>query len=320
MSDHARVDVHHHVLPPDYVATLARKGTGDAGGRRFPAWSAEQAITLMDAQSIASAIVSVSAPGAHFGDDAEATAIARDVNEFTAQLVRDHPGRFGFFATLTLPDVEGAIRAAAHALDDLGADGVVVLANSRGTYLGDPAFDPLMAELDRRGAIVFVHPEQLPGPAVPGIPPFIADFLLDTTRAGYNLVRHDVPRRFPNLKFILSHAGGFLPYASHRLGLSIVEQTGRTAADVFDDLSSFYFDTALSATPATLPSLLAFAKPGHVLFGSDWPFASEAYVAYFAKGLDSYAGLDDHQRDQIDHASAAELFPRLAGSRSGLPA
>src|SRR5205085_9108680 len=121
-----------------------------------------------------------------------------------------------FFATLTLPDVDGALAAADHALGELGADGVILEANSRGTYLGDPAFDPLMAELDRRAAVVFVHPAELPGPAVPGIPPYAADFLLDTVRAATNLVLHGVPRRFPNLRFILAHAGGFLPYADRR--------------------------------------------------------------------------------------------------------
>src|SRR5262249_54974000 len=151
-----------------------------------------------------------------------------------------------------LPAVDAALDAAAYALDELPADGVIMLANSRGSYLGDPAFDPLMVELDRRGTVIFVHPAELPGPAIPGIPPFAAAFLLDTTRAGYNLVRNNIPGRFPRLSFILAHAGGFLPYASHRLAVAISGQTGRPVRDVLDDLASFYFDTALSAHPAAL--------------------------------------------------------------------
>jgi predicted TIM-barrel fold metal-dependent hydrolase len=165
-------------------------------------------------------------------------------NEAAAECVKDHPNRFGLFATLTLPDVDGALQAASYAFDELSADGIVLLANSRGNYLGNPGFDPLMAELDRRGAIVFVHPTELPGPAAPGIPPFAADFLLDTTRAAFHLVRNDVPSRYPDIKFILAHAGGFVPYAAHRLALTIAEATRRDLPQVLDAFRSFYFDTA----------------------------------------------------------------------------
>ena len=183
-----------------------------------------------------------------------------------------HPGRFGFFASVPLPDVDGAVAAATYALDTLHADGVL-LANARGSYLGDPAFEPLMSELDARRAVVFVYPADLPGPAMPGIPPFAADFLLDTTRAAYNLVAHDVPGRYRRVRFILAHAGGFVPYAAHRMAISLAGDGVSNPAEPLDAFRSFYFDTALSGSPTALPSLLAFAHPGHVLFGSDWPFA-----------------------------------------------
>ncbi|MFI6317390.1 amidohydrolase family protein [Nonomuraea sp. NPDC050556] len=272
------------------------------GGRPLPQWSPDQALELMDQQGIAAALVSLTTPGAYLGDGADAAHVARQANEYAAQLAAAHPGRFGFFATLTLPDVKAAVAEAAHALAGLSADGVMLLANSNGAYLGDPAFDPLMAALDEHHAVVFVHPAQLPGPAAEGIAPFAADFLLDTTRAAYNLVKHDVPRRFPHLRFILAHAGGFVPYAAHRLALSIFNDTGRDLQHILDDLSGFYFDTALSASPAALPSLLAFAKPSHVLYGSDWPFAPELAVAYFNTWATDQA---------INHDNARNLFPRL---------
>lgn len=174
MVDTARIDTHQHVLPPEYVAWLTAHGTRDAGGRALPDWSVEQALTLMDEAGIATGILSVSTPGVHLGDDGEARAQARATNEFCAALVKERPDRFGFFASLPLPDVEGALAEAAHAFDALSADGVVLLANVRGTYLGDAAFDPLFDALNRRAAVVFIHPSQLPGPAVPGIPPFAA--------------------------------------------------------------------------------------------------------------------------------------------------
>ncbi|GCE40085.1 amidohydrolase [Rhodococcus sp. USK10] len=306
-----RIDVHQHVLPPEYAAWLTKKGIGVAGGIDLPEWSADAALEVMRDFGISRAILSVSTPGVHLGDDAEARIMARVVNDYTAQVVRDRPDRFGFFATLTLPDVDGAIAEAEHALTTLGADGVVLIANSRGRYLGDPAFDPLMADLDRHRAVVFVHPGELPGPDVDGIPSFAMDFLLDTTRAAFNLVKNDVPRRFPNISFILAHAGGFLPYASHRISLAMVATGARDPFEALQDFAGFYYDTALSASPAALPSLLNFAAPGHVLYGSDWPFAPAAAGAYFNSHLDSTATLDDATRAEINHLNADTLFPRL---------
>jgi 6-methylsalicylate decarboxylase len=298
------IDVHTHMVPAGYARWLRDHGVHAPGGRELPEWTPTLALELMDRQGIATAILSLSTPGVHLGDGADAPAMARDLNEFGAELVKDRPARFGLFATLTLPDVDTAVAEAGYALDELSADGVVLLANSRGCYLGDPSLDPLMAALDERAAVVLVHPADLPGPAVPGIPPFAADFLLDTTRAAFNLVRHDVPRRFPGIRFILGHAGGFVPYAAHRLALSVLAQTGRDLNEVLDDLAGFFFDTALSASSAALPSLLAFAEPGHVLYGSDWPFAPEPAVAYFTAPV--------RDAEDIGHRNARRLFPRLA--------
>lgn len=297
-----RIDVHQHLVPKPYARWLRSHGVDAPGGRPLPDWSLAAALELMDRQGIATAILSLTTPGAYLDDGSDAAYVARQANEYAAQLAADHPGRFGFFATLTLPDVKAALAEAAHALGGLSADGVMLLANSSGVYLGDPAFDPLMAALDEHAAVVFVHPAQLPGPAVEGIPPFAADFLLDTTRTAYNLVKHDVPRRFPRIRFILAHAGGFVPYAAHRLAITAFNDTGRDLRQILDDLAGFYFDTALSASPAALPSLLAFAKPGHVLYGSDWPFAPELAVAYFNTWATDEA---------INHGNARELFPRL---------
>ena len=169
----------------------------------------------------------------------------------------------------------------------------------------------LWVTLNDRCAVVLVHPSELPGPSVPQVAPFAADFLLDTTRAAYLLVRSGIRRRYPDIKFILSHAGGFVPYASHRMALAITGDTGRSPADSLDDFASFYFDTALSSSAAALPTLLAFAQPGHVTFGSDWPFAPLAAASLFAAGLDNYSGLDDAGREAIDRTNALSLFLRL---------
>ena len=307
MSNFARIDVHQHIVPPAYRDWVTEKGFS-FGGIPIPQWDLQKTISVMDEHGIATGIVSVSTPGVHFGNDAEARVKAREVNEFAAKVASDRPDRFGFFATLTLPDVKGAIAEAVYALDELQAAGVILLANTRGRYLGEKDFDPLMEELNRRHAIVFVHPSELPGAILPGVPPFAADFLLDTTRAAINLITSGSMTRYPNLKVILSHAGGFIPYAAHRMAL-ICSPDGTYEAGL-DSLRQFYYDTALSGSPTALPSLLAFADPSHILFGSDWPHAPLAAVSHFTNGLDAYP-LDSELRAAINYKNAEALFPQL---------
>lgn len=306
--DPARVDTHQHVVPPSYAAWLRDLGMR-AGGLPIPTWSAGAAIDMMDDHGIRVGILSISTPGVHLGNDIEARAKAREVNEFAAGVVRDHPERFGFFATLTLPDVDGSLAEAAYALDELHADGVVLLANNAGIYLGDPAFDALFDELQRRNVVVFVHPSAPMGlEPVPGLPAYAVDFLLDTTRAAVKLAASGTLERCPDVKIILSHAGGFLPYAAYR-----VAPMCSATFDVDEGLARlkrFYFDVALSASPTALPALLAFAQPDHVLYGSDWPYAPTPVVSRFTKGLDSYP-LEESQRRSLDHGTAEHLFHRI---------
>lgn len=303
-----RIDTHHHVVPPEYAAWLRGRGMA-AGGLPIPDWSVEAALALMDERGVEAAILSVSTPGVHLGDDVEARALARDVNEFAADVVRARPQRFGFFATLCLPDVRGSLAEFEHAFDTLHADGVVLLANSRGVYLGDKRFDPLFEELNRRKAVVFVHPSILPGlEPLPGVPTFVADFLLDTTRAAILLARSGTLDRYPDLKVILAHAGGFIPFAAYRVALA-ASPTGNPS-DGLAQLKRFYFDTALSGSPTALPSLLAFAEPGRVTFGSDFPYAPAPVVASFTGMYEAFA-LDDAQRRSIDRGAAEQLFARL---------
>ena len=310
-----RIDTHHHAIPSFYRDLLRKAKIDEAGGRELPEWSPEGSLRTMGELNVATAILSVSTPGTAFLPSAtDATALARDINDYLAELVAAQPDRFGFFATIPMPHLSASLAEAARSLDELNADGVVLLANNAGTYLGQDGQDELFAALDARSAAVFIHPADLPGPAVAGVAPFAADFLLDTTRAAYLLVRNGTCGKYPNIKFILSHAGGFVPYASHRMAVAIMGDTGRSLADNLDDFASFYFDTALSSSAAALPSLLAFAKPGHVTFGSDWPFAPTAAGKLFAAGLETYPGLAPDARAAIDRTNALALFPRLGAA------
>jgi predicted TIM-barrel fold metal-dependent hydrolase len=299
---------------------LRQSGLLEAGGRALPEWSAEASLQAMADLDVSTAILSVSTPGTAFlPNPADAAALARDLNDYTADVVAARPDRFGYFATVPMPHVDIAVGEAVRALDDLKADGVVLLANNAGTYLGAEGQDALFAALNDRSAVAFVHPGELPGPSVPGIVPFALDFLLDTTRAAYLLVRNGIRARYPNIRFILSHAGGFVPYASHRMAVAITADTGRSPADVLDDFAAFYLDTALSSSAAALPTLLAFAKPGHITFGSDFPFAPTAAGQLFAAGLETYPGLDAHTRGAIERTNALALFPRLGPAPQPIP-
>lgn len=321
-----RIDTHHHIVPPGYARVLTDRGLRP-GGVAVPKWSVDRALRVMDALSVRTSILSISTPGVHFGDDREARFLAREVNEDAAAVVHDRPDRFGMFATLTLPDVEGAIAEAAYALDVLGADGIVLLANSSGIYLGDPHFDPLMAFLNERSAVVFVHPGDLPGGAVAGIPAFTADFLLDTTRAAIHLILTGTLERYPNIRWILAHAGGFVPYVSFRILLTMLNAEGKLSqikAILTQEreiprrlalIQRFYFDIALSSSRTALPSLLSIAKPEHVLFGSDYPFAPTPAVKLMAREFEKY-DLAPDTRAAIDSGNAERLFPRVAAMRA----
>ncbi|HTZ45136.1 MAG TPA: amidohydrolase family protein [Jatrophihabitans sp.] len=307
MSAARRIDVHAHLVPPGHPEWLRTQGVEE----QLPPWSPDEALAMMDRNDIAAAVLSVSEPGVHFGDDATARAKARELNTYTAEVVAGAPGRFGFFATLTLPDVAGAIAEARHALDELQADGVLLLSNVEGRYLGDEEFVPLLAELDKRAATVFVHPACLPGaPALPGLPPAAVDFPFETTRTAVSLAQHGRLEQFENLKFILPHGGGFLPYQAFRVAPFLAKDGNPASAMAV--LRRFYFDTGLCTTPAALPSLLGFADPERVLFGSDYPFVPEFAIGLFDSLAQGYP-MDDDRRSRLARDNAAALFPRLAG-------
>lgn len=300
----SRIDTHHHAVPAFYRTWLAAH-SADAGGMPIPRWTPEASKRHLKLTGAATALLSISTPQVTPGNRSDARSIARDLNQYLHELVVAEPATFGYFATLPLPDTEGALDELRTAFDVLAADGVCLLANYGGTYLGDAAFDPVMRELDARGAVAFVHPAGLPGPTVPGLPPYAADFLHDTVRAALNLARSGVLTRYPNITFLLAHAGGYLPFASGRL--SIAASPKGNPVDGFRLLRRFYFDTALAGTPYALASLLKFAAKDHVTYGSDFPFAPQAASVASA----TYQRVTLRTGASVSHEAARKLFPRL---------
>ncbi len=275
----SKMDVHHHVAPPEYVSVLAGRGISEVGGRPFDEWSTEEHLSLMDRHGIAKAMLSVSAPGVYFGDVGLARELARSCNEFLAGLARSHPERFGAFAVLPLPDVDAALEELAYAMDTLKLDGVSLTSSVDRRYMGDPAFDDLFDELDRRRAVVFMHPHTPEENVVPGLdlPASLIEFVFETTRAVGKLLFSGTMERCPDVRIILPHAGGTVPYITLRLCLGqfwpgLQEQVPQ---GVVPYLQRFYYDTALSAAPYALRSLEELVDVSHILFGSDYPFAPE---------------------------------------------
>lgn len=302
-----RIDTHHHIVPTFYRDWLEKSGH-TAGGMPIPQWSLDSAMSFMDKHNIATAILSVSTPGAYLGNAKEAREVARKLNVETAQIVAHNRARFGFFATLCLPDVEGSIQEARRAFDELHADGVVLMASTDGVYMGDLSLEPLISFLNERRAVIFLHPGALPAELAPGIEPFVADFLLDTVRSAVSICKARWFEKFPNVRFILSHGGGFIPFVAYRIARACAPD-GNTALGM-ERLGRFYIDTAIASSPTSLPSVFAFAQPSHIIFGSDLPYANAARAGAFTSMLDDYP-MDAKMRSAIARENAVALFPRL---------
>jgi 6-methylsalicylate decarboxylase len=317
---HRLIDVHAHFIPEDYRRALLAVGYDRAEGVfGIPAWSEAAQLGMMERLGIATAIVSISSPGVHFGDDAAARSLARKVNLEGAGLKSAHPGRFGFFASLPLPDVSGALRELGYALDELGADGVTIESNHRGVYPGDPAFEPVFAEFDRRQTVVFMHPTSphCPCSAPPSVkvPVSVLEFMFETTRAVTNLVLSGTLDRYRRMRLIVPHAGAALPALADRIARAAArsaELPNLSPAAVFETLGRLYYDVAGTALPRQLPALRSFADPRHVFYGSDWPWTPESAVAQSLRKLEDEPEVSGWPKAQLWRENAARLFPGLS--------
>ncbi|MCY1353542.1 Amidohydrolase [compost metagenome] len=310
-----RIDVHHHIIPPAFVAVMQAKGITKVAGAPLPGWDAEKSIDVMDANGIQTAITSLSAPGVHFGDGpAQARDLARRCNEFSAEMGARYPGRFGSFAVLPTPFTSDACAEAIHALETLHADGVVLLGSTDGIFLGDPRFDELMAELNRRDAIVFVHPNLHATSETIGLPMpgFLIEFLCDTTRAAVNLIRTGTLEKYPKIRWILAHSGGFLPFVAGRVAQSgaMPELDEKTPQGILDSIKRFYYDTALSPSRYSMAALKELVDPSHILFGSDFPFAPAPVTALQCQTLDASDLWSEAGHYGLNRGHALQLFPQ----------
>jgi len=313
-----RIDVHHHILPPNFVSALNSLNIPWTGGPEVPSWSLQHAHDMMGAMGIDAAVASPSPGGDWSGDTGFAVKLARETNEFVADVVRDAPEHFGGFATLPLPDVDASLEEVEYAYDTLGLDGVVLYTSQGDRYLGDRSYDPFFEELDRRKAIVFIHPTTIPpGADATGltIPFGVAEFTFDTTRAVMNMLYSGTLERYPSIRYIVSHAGGTIPYLAWRIaGASYLPELRDRApkTDGLALLQKLYYDTALSTSEFVFGALKEFVPMSQVLFGSDFPYIGPAVLQAERYGLENSKVLDDAARAAIDRGNALTLFPRFA--------
>jgi predicted TIM-barrel fold metal-dependent hydrolase len=272
------IDVHHHHIPPFYLAENRERIAGSRGGQISPAWlnwTPEHAIEAMDKTGVSSAVLSLSTPGVWFGDAREACQTARRVNEYAADLARSHPGRFGLFAAIPLPDTEGSLREIEYAFDVLKADGIGVLSSYGDKWLGDSAYLPVFEELNRRKAVVFEHPTTplCCRTLLPDVAPLVAEMTHDTTRAITNLLFTGTFSRFKDIKFIFSHAGGNVAMAYGRMLQYGPKDIAEKAPNGIEyEFRRLYYDIAGTAFKPAIAALTSLVPMTQLLLGSDNPY------------------------------------------------
>lgn len=311
-----RIDVHQHFVSPAYLATLHEKNrvAPVPGLANWEGYTPARAVEQLDRAGIGTAILSLTAPGAWFGEAGEARRLARELNEYAAsRMVSDHRGRFGLFAVLPLPDIDGSLVELTHALDVLRADGVGLLTNYGDRWLGDAHFDPLFEELNRRQAIVYTHPTDAsccPNP-IAGVAPQLLEYPTDTTRIIINLIVGGAAARYPEVRVIFSHAGGTLTAVAGRfLGAEASARAldGQPPSDSrLAQLRRFYYDTAGAANPISMEALRRLVTSSQILFGSDAPFFDAAATAE-ALGQ---VGFSAAELRAIERENAWRLLPAL---------
>ena len=312
--DDGLIDVHHHHIPPFYLEEYRDRIVGSRGGKINPAWlswSPQKAIDAMDAANVSTAVLSLTTPGVWFGDPVAARRTARQVNEYAAGLARIYPGRFGLFAALPLPDQDASLKEIEYALDVLKADGIGVLTSYDDKWLGSPAYDAVFAELNRRKAVVFVHPTiaLCCRTLLPDVTPLITEIPQDTARAISNLLFTGTFSRYRDIKFIFTHAGGNMPMMVGRMkqygpaSLATLAPLG-----IEQELRRHYFDLAGTANKPAVAAITSIVPTSQILMGSDNPFIPLAETARDLQSL----GLSAVDLQAIRRDNALALLPGAA--------
>ena len=282
------IDVHSHIITPEFVSALESEGRLLDEGFPLPKWDAEAQLKWMDEAGIAKSVLTMAAPNPTSAE------IVRATNEAAARLKREHPDRFMFCAALPLPDVDAAIKEARYALDVLGADGIKLATNANGQYLGAPELDTLFSFLNERKAVVILHPHR-PEPVnrlvMQQTPLAMQEYLSETTRAVSNMISRNVLARYPNVKVVVPHCGAYLPLMVPRMkSLTPVMLANRLVGDIDweANLAALYYDLAGAHSPEVIRMLLTITTPDHLLYGSDYPYVAPQVLTQSLQRMQQY--------------------------------
>ena len=296
------IDVHSHIITPEFVSALESEGRVLDEGFPLPKWDAEAQLKWMDEAGIATSILTLAAP------QPTSAKVVRATNEAAAKLKREHPERFRFCAALPLPDVNAAIEEARYALDVLGADGIKLATNAFGQYLGAPERDTLFSFLNERKAVVILHPHR-PEPVNKQVmeqtPLAMQEYLSETTRAVSNMISRNVLARYPYVKVVVPHCGAYLPLMVPRMkSLSPVMQANKLVGDIDweANLAALYYDLAGAHSPEVIRILLTITTPGHLLYGSDYPYVAPQVLTQ------SFQRMQQYLTDELDLAPYKEMI------------
>jgi predicted TIM-barrel fold metal-dependent hydrolase len=317
------IDVHAHAFLPSWLDayTKATHAPSDAikfAGGILPKWSVGRHLEAMDSNGIATSILSW--PGATaFLEGAEARSLARRMNEEFAEIVAQHPTRFGAFAVVPMDDVDAAAEETAYALDVLQLDGVSAIASFRGRYLGHASFDPWFDEMNRRSTTLFAHPGAPPNfdPNVLGMNVALLEFMFESTRMVANMVLTGAKSKYSAMNIISTHGGGTIPYLSGRLSI-LQPILGRnsnlsplTGEEIMAVLRSFHYDLTASTTPPSLRAVEAFIPADKLLVGFDFPMMPDTTIAPARTNLEATDLFDAAAKQKISRGNALRLLPRL---------
>ena len=305
------VDLHAHLTPPQYIQDLA--GTNLLQPPTL-AWTVGKHLEDMDAAGVDLTILSVTTPGIWFGDKDKARRMARYTNDYAARLATEYPKRFGSFTAIPLPDVEGSLKEIEYGLDQQKTDGIAVFTSYDGKWLGDKAFDEVFAELNRRKAVVYVHPTSAACcvNVLPYIPDAMIEYGTDTTRAIVNYIFLGASQRFPDIKMIWSHAGGSMPYMIERYDQAEkwpVPRQNVKPGGFRAEARKFFYDTAQSSNVVAMTGLKQVVSSSQIVFGTDVPFRN---CVEHVKGLEECGVFSAAELAGIWRGNAARILPRLA--------
>ena len=308
-----RVDIHHHFAPPAWIAEVKGRPLLQTANTT---WTPEQSIADLDRAGSAAAVISITNPGLWFGDNQTTNRLARACNEYGAKLVQQYPKRFGLFAAMPLPDIDAALKEIAYAYDALKVDGVGLFTSYGDKWLGNAAFRPVMEELNRRNAVVFVHPTAADCCRnlnyAPGVHPASMEYGTDTTRAITGVCFSGDAVRFPNIRWIWSHGGGSMPFLAGRIAGAASNFKQQLPNGLIAELKRFYYDLAGAANAGVVASLRQLVGPDKIMFGTDFP--PGGHILETAQEIRSLHMFSEAELKLVERDNAVKLLPRLRAS------